>query len=55
MQLALLQLMDHFDWRLPPGVDEVDMEEAMGLGVRRKNPLMLCATPYVPAPPVSAG
>ncbi|RLN38898.1 5-epiaristolochene 1,3-dihydroxylase-like [Panicum miliaceum] len=55
MQLALLQLMYHFDWRLPPGVDEVDMEEAMGLGVRRKNPLMLCATPYVPAPAVSAG
>jgi cytochrome P450 len=51
MQLALLQLMYHFDWRLPPGVDEVDMEEAMGLGVRRKNPLMLCATPYVPAAP----
>ncbi|KAF8733824.1 hypothetical protein HU200_014674 [Digitaria exilis] len=57
MQLALLQLMYHFDWRLPPGVDELDMEEAMGLGVRRKNPLMLCATPYVPAaaPAVSAG
>ncbi|RCV41370.1 hypothetical protein SETIT_9G130300v2 [Setaria italica] len=56
MQLALLQLMYHFDWRLPPGVDELDMEEAMGLGVRRKNPLMLCATPYVPAAPaVSAG
>ncbi|CAL4918515.1 unnamed protein product [Urochloa decumbens] len=51
MQMALLQLMYHFDWRLPPGVDEVDMDEAMGLGVRRKNPLMLCATPYVPAAP----
>ncbi|XP_062209000.1 premnaspirodiene oxygenase-like [Phragmites australis] len=45
MELTLLQFMYHFDWRLPAGVDEVDMEEAMGLGVRRKNPLMLCATP----------
>ncbi|XP_062213304.1 premnaspirodiene oxygenase-like [Phragmites australis] len=50
MELTLLQLMYHFDWRLPLGVDEVDMEEAMGLGVRRKNPLMLCASPYVPCP-----
>ncbi|OEL24592.1 Premnaspirodiene oxygenase [Dichanthelium oligosanthes] len=55
MQMALLQLMYHFDWSLPAGVDEVDMEEAMGLGVRRKNPLMLCATPYVPSAAVSVG
>ena len=55
MELALLQLMYHFDWRLPPGVDELDMEEAMGLGVRRKNPLMLCATPYVPEPALPVG
>lgn len=55
MELALLQLMYHFDWRLPPGVDELDMEEAMGLGVRRKNPLMLCATPYVPEPAMPVG
>ncbi|KAL6893696.1 hypothetical protein ACP4OV_007794 [Aristida adscensionis] len=55
MELALLQLMYHFDWELPPGVEEVDMEEAMGLGVRRKNPLLLCATPYVPLPAAAAG
>jgi hypothetical protein len=24
------------------------MEEAPGLGVRRRSPLMLCATPFVP-------
>jgi hypothetical protein len=29
-------------------------EEAMGLGVRRKKPLMLCATPYVMPPPAAA-
>ncbi|XP_066327848.1 premnaspirodiene oxygenase-like [Miscanthus floridulus] len=55
MELALLQLMYHFDWRLPPGMDELNMEEAMGLGVRRKNPLMLCATPYVPEPALPVG
>ncbi|CAD6206263.1 unnamed protein product [Miscanthus lutarioriparius] len=55
MELSLLQLMYHFDWRLPPGVDELDMEEAMGLGVRRKNSLMLCAIPYVPEPAMPVG
>ena len=54
MELTLLQLMYHFDWTLPVGVEEVDMAEAMGLGVRRKNPLMLCATPYVVPPRASA-
>ncbi|XP_051230469.1 premnaspirodiene oxygenase [Lolium perenne] len=53
MELALFQLMYHFDWSLPAGVEEVDMAEAMGLGVRRKNPLMLCATPYVVHPPAA--
>jgi hypothetical protein len=53
MELALFQLMYHFDWSLPAGVEEVDMAEAMGLGVRRKNPLMLCATPYVVPPPAA--
>ncbi|KAJ1293666.1 hypothetical protein BS78_01G086300 [Paspalum vaginatum] len=49
MELALVGLLYHFDWSLPEGVDEVDMEEAPGLGVRRRSPLMLCATPFVPA------
>ncbi|CAN6348703.1 unnamed protein product [Urochloa humidicola] len=46
MELALAQLLHSFDWSLPDGVDQVDMSEAPGLGVRRKTPLLLCATPY---------
>ncbi|XBI24874.1 hypothetical protein VPH35_049900 [Triticum aestivum] len=49
MELALVGLLYHFDWSLPEGVAEVDMEEAPGLGVRRLTPLMLLATPFVPA------
>ncbi|KAM3260159.1 hypothetical protein ACQJBY_051427 [Aegilops geniculata] len=49
MELALVGLLYHFDWSLPEGVAEVDMEEAPGLGVRRRTPLMLIATPFVPA------
>ncbi|KAK3147262.1 hypothetical protein QOZ80_3BG0280230 [Eleusine coracana subsp. coracana] len=50
MELALAGLLFHFDWSLPEGVQEVDMDEAPGLGVRRRSPLILCATPYVPPP-----
>ncbi|CAD6203407.1 unnamed protein product [Miscanthus lutarioriparius] len=48
MELAFVGLLYHFDWSLPEGVKEVDMGEAPGLGVRRRTPLMLCATPFVP-------
>ncbi|KAL6637827.1 hypothetical protein ACP70R_025399 [Stipagrostis hirtigluma subsp. patula] len=48
MELALVGMLYHFDWSLPEGVKEVDMEEAPGLGVRRRSPLMLCATPFSP-------
>ncbi|XP_066348816.1 premnaspirodiene oxygenase-like [Miscanthus floridulus] len=48
MELAFVGLLYHFDWSLPVGVTEVDMGEAPGLGVRRRTPLMLCATPFVP-------
>jgi len=48
MELAFVGLLYHFDWSLPEGVKEVDMAEAPGLGVRRRTPLVLCATPYVP-------
>ncbi|KAK1641851.1 hypothetical protein QYE76_059656 [Lolium multiflorum] len=47
MELALVTLLYHFDWSLPEGVTEVNMEEAPGLGVRRRTPLMLLATPFV--------
>ncbi|CAM0878773.1 unnamed protein product [Alopecurus aequalis] len=48
MELTLVSLLYHFDWSLPEGVAEVDMQEAHGLGVRRRTPLMLLATPFVP-------
>ncbi|TKV91432.1 hypothetical protein SEVIR_9G096200v4 [Setaria viridis] len=48
MELAIVGMLYHFDWSLPEGVAEVDMEEAPGLGVRRRSPLMLCATAFVP-------
>ncbi|KAM3295598.1 hypothetical protein ACQJBY_038087 [Aegilops geniculata] len=48
LQMALVQLCYHFDWSLPEGVAVVDMTEADGLGLRRKSPLRLCATPFVP-------
>jgi cytochrome P450 len=48
MELAFVGLLYHFDWSLPDGVEEVDMGEAPGLGVRRRTPLLLCATPFVP-------
>lgn len=47
LEMALVQLLYHFDWSLPEGTHEVDMTEAPGLGVRRKSPLLLCATPFV--------
>jgi cytochrome P450 len=50
MELAFVGLLYHFDWSLPEGVKDVDMGEAPGLGVRRRTPLMLCATPFVPVP-----
>ncbi|CAD6211143.1 unnamed protein product [Miscanthus lutarioriparius] len=48
MELAFVGLLYHFDWSLPEGVTEVDMGEKPGLGVRRRTPLILCATPFVP-------
>ncbi|OEL15027.1 Germacrene A oxidase [Dichanthelium oligosanthes] len=37
-ELALVAMLYHFDWSLPEGVKEADMEEASGLGVRRPPP-----------------
>lgn len=52
LEMVLARLLYHFDWSLPDGVAEVDMEEAHGLGVRRKSPLLLCAAPFVVPEPV---
>nr|CAB3495502.1 unnamed protein product [Digitaria exilis] len=48
LEMALVQLLYHFDWSLSEGISEVDMTEAPGIGVRRKSPLLVCATPFDP-------
>ncbi|KAH0458678.1 hypothetical protein IEQ34_011492 [Dendrobium chrysotoxum] len=48
MENVLANLLYHFDWKLPGGKrpEEVDVEEAFGLSLVRKNDLVLVATPY---------
>ncbi|XP_056687716.1 cytochrome P450 736A117-like [Spinacia oleracea] len=47
-EFVLANLMYHFDWKFPDGIDlhTLDMTEIPGLTVRRRDPLMLIATPY---------
>ncbi|TVU46453.1 hypothetical protein EJB05_05993, partial [Eragrostis curvula] len=47
LEIALVQLLYHFNWSLPEGVTKVDMTVEPGLGARRKLPLLLCATPFI--------
>ncbi|CAM0946433.1 unnamed protein product [Alopecurus aequalis] len=44
MELVLTALLYYFDWNLPGNAlpDELDMEEDMGISVRRKSDLYLC-------------
>ena len=50
-EIALANLLYHFDWALPDGVspEMVDMSEQYGMGVTKKLNLHLRATPYVPS------
>ncbi|KAF8642126.1 hypothetical protein HU200_067385 [Digitaria exilis] len=50
IEIALANLLYHFDWKLPGGADpsELDMAESYGITARRENDLLLEATPYVP-------
>ena len=50
VELALTQLLYHFDWKLPNEVkpEQLDMTESLGGTFRRKNDLYLIATPRIP-------
>lgn len=45
LELALAQLLYHFDWKLP---ESLEMTEAFGAAVKRKNSLCLFAIPRFP-------
>ncbi|KAM3340748.1 hypothetical protein P3S68_028382 [Capsicum galapagoense] len=48
--LPLAQLLYHFDWKLPTGMEprDLDMTESVGGTAPRKSDLYLVATPYQP-------
>ncbi|KAL6975212.1 hypothetical protein U1Q18_024007 [Sarracenia purpurea var. burkii] len=48
VELPLAQLLYHFDWKLPNGMkqEELDMEEASGPTMKRKHNLYLIPIPY---------
>ncbi|KAL5769323.1 hypothetical protein ACOSQ2_016106 [Xanthoceras sorbifolium] len=50
IELPLAQLLYHFNWKLPNGIqpEELDMSESFGAIVKRKKDLYLVATPYIP-------
>ncbi|CAH1428756.1 unnamed protein product [Lactuca virosa] len=52
VELPLIKLLYHFDWKLPDGMtsEDLDMNETSGVTVRRKANLNLIPTAYHPAP-----
>ncbi|TXG67932.1 hypothetical protein EZV62_009207 [Acer yangbiense] len=51
-ELPLAQLLYHFDWKLPDGMknQDIDMTETFGVTARRKNDLYLIPTLHHPLP-----
>ncbi|KAL5802279.1 hypothetical protein ACOSQ4_030584 [Xanthoceras sorbifolium] len=51
VELPLAQMLYHFDWKLPSGMkeDDLDMIEVFGVVVRRKNDLILFPISYLPS------
>ena len=52
IEIALASLLYHFDWKLPiptggASPSDLDMTEAYGITARRKNELLLEATPFI--------
>ncbi|KAA8540747.1 hypothetical protein F0562_024334 [Nyssa sinensis] len=47
IELALANLLHHFDWTLPEGVraEDINMGEAFGLTMHKRTPLCLVASP----------
>lgn len=47
VELVLANLLYHFDWKLPFGMreEDLDLDEKFGLTVHKKNPLYLVAQP----------
>jgi cytochrome P450 len=50
IEVPLAQLLYHFDWKLPHGMNhnDLDMSEIPGVSVQRKNNLHVIAAPYNP-------
>ncbi|KAA3453141.1 cytochrome P450 71D10-like [Gossypium australe] len=48
VELPLAQLLFHFDWKLPGGMkqEDMDMTEKFGVSMKRENDLVLVPSPY---------
>jgi cytochrome P450 len=49
VEIALAQLLYHFNWKLPNGtrLQELDMTESMGMSARKKNDLNVIGIPFI--------